>query len=387
MSKPMLLIIDQDTNRVAELYAAMSNYFFVEVATTFTEALHLYETLHLKVRIVLLSDTLSDVKLPEAIDQLGSIGNLPEIIVYSEKENIQEAVSVMKKGVFSYLAKPFSITKLMSVVDQALEEFDIVKKLEAFSKQDRQIMLEPDYLSDLSESIANSTEGSISIDTLKDLLLHPESIRQYATEKPRVLVIEDEEMYRQILTGFLKNDYEVITAEDGKSALEAIRISVPVNIILLDIFLPDISGADLLPQLVQLSPLSQIIVVTAFEFLDIAVKTLKEGACDYINKPFLKDDLLKTVSEALQKQYLTTIFPKLSQKLIQESLSEDARLSLLETLCKIRTQKEKPLYMADLYLFFPELQAGSIPAAFPIPKHLLKKGVRAFVENLKKEGK
>ena len=378
----MLLIIDSNAENISQLRHILEESYAVQSASSVKEGIRLYDALHLKVRTVLINDRTGDVPIEELIEQLQAISHLPELIIYSESENIRNAVSVMKKGAFSYFTKPFTGPKILHLLDQALEEFDIVKKLETYSKTETGAQIDPEYFDDLTASLGASHEVSISLSKLKALLHHPESLGLYANTKPRILIVEDEEMYRRILTDFLKKDYDVLVAEDCKSALEVAKSHGPVQLILLDVFLPDGSGADLIPQFLELSPLTKIIIVTAFEFLDIAVKSLKDGACDYLNKPFMKKDILAAVSAALKSQYVHSIFPKLSQKLIQESLSEDARLELLQALCKIRSDKGKPVVMADIYLFFPKLQTASIPPGFPLPQHILDKGIRSFIETL-----
>ncbi|PQP33494.1 hypothetical protein C6A37_12630, partial [Desulfobacteraceae bacterium SEEP-SAG9] len=91
--------------------------------------------------------------------------------------------------------------------------------------------------------------------------------------------------------------YDVLLAATGE---EAVRIfsKYSIDIILLDIRLPDIDGLDLLTKLKEADPNTEIIMVTAVKEIQTAVKAIKSGAFEYIIKPFLIDDVLGTIHRA-----------------------------------------------------------------------------------------
>jgi len=123
------------------------------------------------------------------------------------------------------------------------------------------------------------------------------------TEKATILVVDDEHGVRQSFNMLLKDAYDVLLAETGE---EAIRIfsKYSIDIILLDIRLPDIDGLDLLTQLKEADPNTEIIMVTAVKEIQTAVKSIKSGAYQYIIKPFLIGDVLGTIRRALEKRSL-----------------------------------------------------------------------------------
>ena len=118
-----------------------------------------------------------------------------------------------------------------------------------------------------------------------------------------ILVVDDENGVRQSFNMVLKDKYNVLLAETGQEAMD-IFIKNSVDLILLDILLPDIDGLDLLSKLVETDPNTEIIMVTAVNEIQSAVKAIKLGAYEYIIKPFVVDDVLTVICRALEKRRL-----------------------------------------------------------------------------------
>ncbi len=118
-----------------------------------------------------------------------------------------------------------------------------------------------------------------------------------------VLVVDDEPGIRQSFKMVLKDRFHVLLAEDGKQAIETLTKN-PVDLILLDILLPDINGLDLLEKLKAIDPSPEVIMVTAVKEIQTAVRAIKLGAYEYIIKPFLVDDVIHIINRALEKHRL-----------------------------------------------------------------------------------
>jgi len=118
-----------------------------------------------------------------------------------------------------------------------------------------------------------------------------------------ILVVDDENGVRQSFNMVLKDKYHVLLAETGQEAMDIFRKN-SVDLILLDILLPDIDGLDLLSKLVETDPNTEIIMVTAVNEIQSAVKAIKLGAYEYIIKPFVVDDVLTVINRALEKRRL-----------------------------------------------------------------------------------
>lgn len=123
--------------------------------------------------------------------------------------------------------------------------------------------------------------------------------------KPNILVVEDEELMRSILRQLLEEEgYQVYTASSAETALE-IFPSVEIDVTLTDIKMSGMDGLELLSQIKAIDEDATVIVMTAYSSVDSAIAALRRGVYDYITKPFVNEDLLKTVRNALRIKELS----------------------------------------------------------------------------------
>ncbi len=122
-------------------------------------------------------------------------------------------------------------------------------------------------------------------------------------ERHTILIVDDEESLRKSLTMVLEGKFNVLTAKDGKEALEAVQKKT-VDLVLLDIRLPEIDGIEVLERIKQIDETIVVIMLTAVLTVNTAVQAMKRGAYDYITKPFNIDELLALVSKAIEKRDL-----------------------------------------------------------------------------------
>jgi len=122
-------------------------------------------------------------------------------------------------------------------------------------------------------------------------------------KRATILVVDDEHGVRQSFYMVLKDEFNVFLAESGTEAIDIFSKN-SVDLILLDILLPDIDGIELLERLKELDPNTEIIMVTAVKEIQIAVKAIKLGAYEYIAKPFVVDDVITLIHRALEKHSL-----------------------------------------------------------------------------------
>ncbi len=122
--------------------------------------------------------------------------------------------------------------------------------------------------------------------------------------KHRILVVDDEHLIRWSLEQNLKKQgYEVVTAGSGEEALKLVREESP-DLMLLDIQLPGINGLEVLEKVRESEEEVIVIMVTALGVLETAVKAMRMGAYDYINKPFNLDELAIVIKKALETREL-----------------------------------------------------------------------------------
>jgi two-component system response regulator AtoC len=119
-------------------------------------------------------------------------------------------------------------------------------------------------------------------------------------EEQLVLVVDDEASIRRNINDLLSTmGYTVLQAENGKTAMDLFREKQP-GLVILDINMPDINGLDLLEELKKINKEIPVIIFTAFGTSERAIKAMKSGAYDYIEKPFELDEFLLIVERAFQ---------------------------------------------------------------------------------------
>jgi DNA-binding NtrC family response regulator len=146
-----------------------------------------------------------------------------------------------------------------------------------------------------------------------------------------ILVVDDENGIRQSFKMVFKDRFNVLLAENGKEAEEFLTKN-PVDVILLDILLPDVNGLDLLGKLKALDPNPEVIMVTAVKEIQSAVRAIKLGAYEYIIKPFLVDDVINIINRALEKRNLMKQVTYLRNELervrpFDEIIGEDEKMN------------------------------------------------------------
>jgi two-component system, NtrC family, nitrogen regulation response regulator NtrX len=114
-----------------------------------------------------------------------------------------------------------------------------------------------------------------------------------------VLIVDDEPSIVQSLNGILSDEgFEVLSVDGGRSALEIIRETIP-DIVLLDVWMPDIDGIETLKGIKELYPSLQVIMISGHGTIETAVKATKLGAYDFIEKPLSLEKVLLTIQKAL----------------------------------------------------------------------------------------
>jgi two-component system chemotaxis response regulator CheY len=130
-----------------------------------------------------------------------------------------------------------------------------------------------------------------------------EIFRPLAMREGRVLVVDDEASIRMpIRRCLLQAGLEVIEAADGEEALAALREgdnALMVDAILCDIRMPKIDGTDLIPYFRAQYPSIPIIVLTGYPDVELAIHLMKAGVRDYLVKPAAKQELLRSLKNAI----------------------------------------------------------------------------------------
>ena len=121
---------------------------------------------------------------------------------------------------------------------------------------------------------------------------------------PRILVVDDERSMRELMAIVLRREgYEVLLAENGRSAIELLERE-PVDLLISDIKMPDVSGVEVLRAAKAADRDILGIMITAFASTETAVEAMRLGACDYLSKPFDVDLLKMKVREKIESREL-----------------------------------------------------------------------------------
>src|SRR5438094_8123754 len=137
--------------------------------------------------------------------------------------------------------------------------------------------------------------------------------------KGSILVVDDESEIREGLELLLRSEgYGVSSAETGQSGLEKLE-QHPYDLLLLDVSLPDRNGLDMLKEIHRRDPQLSIVLITAYGSIDMARAAFKNGALDYITKPWSNDELLAQVAQAVESRRLREENVHLKRALKQRS--------------------------------------------------------------------
>ncbi len=117
--------------------------------------------------------------------------------------------------------------------------------------------------------------------------------------KGNILVVDDEEIMRESLCAWLQEDgFQVEALENGRQAMDTIRRQV-YDAILLDLKLPDMDGLEILKASKKYQPNTPVMIITAYGSVDTAIQAMKEGAIDYITKPFNPEEVSLTLHHVI----------------------------------------------------------------------------------------
>ncbi|HEX8170066.1 MAG TPA: sigma-54 dependent transcriptional regulator [Thermoanaerobaculia bacterium] len=135
----------------------------------------------------------------------------------------------------------------------------------------------------------------------------------------RILIVDDEEVLRDVLDAVLRREgFDVISAASGEEALSILDSTEEVDLVILDVMLPGISGIDTLRAMRIANPTLPVIVITAFSSIDGAIEAMKQGAFHYIPKPFKNEEVVLTVNKALEQRRLSHENERLKSELSEK---------------------------------------------------------------------
>lgn len=164
--------------------------------------------------------------------------------------------------------------------------------------------------------------------------------------KPRILVVDDERIFRESLYHWFEEDgYDVTAVESGEAALKVYDKDL-FDLALVDMKMPGMNGIELLSKIREIDKNAIVIMITAFASVPTAIKALKDGAFDYITKPVDPDELNHLVERALKQKNLQNENIRLKsnieetlkpENLIGESMQMRKLFEMISTVAKTDT--------------------------------------------------
>ncbi|MGD0265384.1 MAG: response regulator [Candidatus Methylomirabilota bacterium] len=239
-------------------------------------------------------------------------GGIPVLFVTALNQ-ISDKERAMAAGGDDFLTKPFQRTELLTRVEALLRVRHLNRDL------DRALA----YLHEL------------------ELTRHAQQPKKPAAPTPpaegagTILVVDDELLARQLFADVLREaGYITHEAENGERALEIARQET-IDVVLLDIMMPGMSGLEVLAQLGELAPDSPVVIATANPTSDNAIAALRLGAFDFIVKGFKNEVMLTTVARAMDRRRLAIR----NQGLIRQL---EAKIQELLAILAEHSQKNEP---------------------------------------------
>jgi two-component system response regulator HydG len=116
--------------------------------------------------------------------------------------------------------------------------------------------------------------------------------------KKSILIVDDDIAHRTMLRILLGWEYEIVEADCGSVAIEKVRKN-PLDLVLMDVCMPEINGVQALDKIKAFNPEIPVIMMTAYSSSDTAAEALQKGAYDYLTKPFDFDTLRLTIEKAM----------------------------------------------------------------------------------------
>ncbi len=134
-------------------------------------------------------------------------------------------------------------------------------------------------------------------------------------EPPRVLAVDDEQVVCESIRRVLSEEgYDIATTTSSKQGLDMLR-KERYDLLLLDIKMPEMDGIELLKAARDVSPETEVLIVTGYATIETAVEAIKLGAFDYLEKPVSPPQLLVATARALERKHLVDLTRRLRSEL------------------------------------------------------------------------
>ena len=407
--RPLLLIVEDEEDHQDILKAFLEKNYDLLQATTNKEALNLFREHYETIDVILLDMHLPDGNAFDLFKKLESIifTGMPNIImVTAQGKPTDIAKTISELGAFDHISKPYDMNELFTSIKKALNQPTFPRRAYELSKDmyldqlisDRNLLIfnelndlryaqgRPLSSEDLDPFIYYAKETTKKNKPLTEILADFELDTGSKAPKPSpatILIVEDEDQIRDDLEElFTSTSYTIKTAKTATIALDIIKTSPNIDIILLDIGLPDMEGTAIIDEVkkeishIKNDPSAawditdhsapDIIVMSSYSDKEHIKKTLQAGASYYLTKPLEYKHLLELISTILFKRHCLNVLPLLLEELKTQRASFRIRFQLLNEL--VKASGSETMALSDVYKYFDEYECDEFPRELVLEK-------------------
>jgi DNA-binding response OmpR family regulator len=150
-------------------------------------------------------------------------------------------------------------------------------------------------------------------------------------DKANILVVDDDQDLSEFIVELLlKDGYKVSAVTTINDSLYKLKNDI-FDIVLLDLKLPDLNGSEGIADIKKISPHSKVIIITGYPSVESAVSTMKNGAIDYLKKPFKNEELLEIIRNNINLEVKNNILTKLGEKIKSIRKGKGIKIKQLST--------------------------------------------------------
>ncbi len=327
--------------------------------------------------IVLISTKL-DEEYKNVLKGVSSIDTSIVSIVYTASGTSRDVVLAIEQGAFDFVVIDYSYQQLIDSIKYAVNSFLAIEENEyeslCFKEKNFHFMF-----NDIFDHNCNGVSKTTLLKIKQKLDVWVASEKK-DMEDVSILIVEDEFVYLHFLKDMLSSYYTVECASNGEEAIGFFE-NRQFDIVLLDLFLPDMPGKDVLKTIKLHNSQCQVVVITAFDFAEQASDVVKAGVAAYLNKPILKEDLLNTVQKTVLNYKNEFVLKKAMKEFFSNELLLEEKLVLMECLYEYKSSRNEMFVIEDLYSFFPKLKEKNIPDKFAFPHEVTRKNLDMFIKH------
>lgn len=186
------------------------------------------------------------------------------------------------------------------------------------------------------------------------------------TNRPTVLVVDDELGPRESLKMILNPSFNVFTSEDGRHALQIIK-NTNIDLVTLDLKMPVMSGEEVLRGIKEYDPSIEVVIITGYGTLKSAVEAIKYNVFDYILKPFNVADILNTVKRCLERREMGL---RIKDILVEVEKGHRSPLKIYKHIAHYLNKLDEFYYpvKSESYLEFVKVLASTLESKDPYTK-------------------